>query len=268
MIGLFFGETIFPKLILKNLEKKGLEYLIIDLSKNNIFKKNPNSYRMSIGQFGKILKVLDQKKCKKVIFAGKIKKPKFSELKLDATGIYYIPRIIQAAKKGDAAILKQLIQILSLKKIKVISSVYFNPELSLKSGYYTKLRPSRQDFNNISKGIKILQKSNAYDHVQAIIIKNNFVFKETSEGTKKLLQSIKKNKNNSGVLIKFPKRKQDLRADLPTVGIDTFKDCKRAGLKGIVLKSKKNIFLEKEKCINFANKNKMFILVKWKKFLY
>ncbi len=44
--------------------------------------------------------------------------------------------------------------------------------------------------------------------------------------------------------------------------MDTFKDCKRAGLKGIVLKSKKNIFLEKEKCINFANKNKMFIFVK------
>ena len=44
--------------------------------------------------------------------------------------------------------------------------------------------------------------------------------------------------------------------------MDTFKDCKRAGLMGIVLKSKKNIFLEKEKCINFANKNKMFIFVK------
>ena len=120
MIGLFFGETIFPKLILKNLKKKKLKYLIIDLSKNNIFKKNANSYRISIGQFGKILKVLNQKKCRKVIFAGKIKKPKFSELKLDATGIYYIPRIIKAAKKGDAAILKELIQILSLKGYKCI----------------------------------------------------------------------------------------------------------------------------------------------------
>ena len=108
----------------------------------------------------------------------------------------------------------------------------------------------------------MLQRSNAYDHVQAVIIKDNLALKETSKGTKKLLHSIKKNINKSGVLIKFPKKKQDLRADLPTVGMNTFKDCKRAGLKGIVLKSKKNIFLEKEKCINFANKNKMFILVK------
>ncbi len=71
----------------------------------------------------------------------------------------------------------------------------------------------------------------------------------------------KKFKNN-GVLVKFPKKKQDLRVDLPTVGLKTLKQCKTAGLKGIVLKSKQNIFLDKSKCINFANKNKMFITVK------
>ena len=262
MIGLFFGETIFPKLILKNLKKKKLKYLIIDLSKKNIFKKNANSYRISIGQFGKILNVLNQKKCKKVIFAGKIKKPKFSELKLDATGIYYIPRIIKASKKGDAAILKELIKILSQKKINVISSVYFNPELSLKSGHYSKLKPNKQDLTDISKGIRALQKSNAYDHVQAVIIKNNITSRETIRGTKKLLQSIKKNKKNSGVLLKFPKKKQDLRADLPTVGLDTLRDCKKIGINGVVLKSRENIILDKNKCISFSNKNKMFIYVK------
>ena len=73
--------------------------------------------------------------------------------------------------------------------------------------------------------------------------------------------NLKKYKNN-GVLIKFPKKKQDLRIDLPTVGLNTFKQCKSAGLKGIVLKNKQNIFLEKKACISFANKNKIFILVK------
>ena len=65
-----------------------------------------------------------------------------------------------------------------------------------------------------------------------------------------------------GVLVKFPKKKQDLRIDLPTVGFKTLTQCKSAGIKGIVLKSNQNIFLEKRKCISFANKNKMFITVK------
>jgi hypothetical protein len=64
------------------------------------------------------------------------------------------------------------------------------------------------------------------------------------------------------MLIKFPKKKQDLRADLPTVGLETLRDCKKVGIKGIVLKSKENIILDKSKCISFANRNKMFIAVK------
>ena len=71
----------------------------------------------------------------------------------------------------------------------------------------------------------------------------------------------KKHKKAKTILIKFPKKKQDLRLDLPTIGLDTLKDCKKAGIKGIVLKSKKNIFMNKSKSISFANKNKIFIKV-------
>ena len=68
--------------------------------------------------------------------------------------------------------------------------------------------------------------------------------------------------NFGGILIKYPKKRQDLRIDLPTIGLQTLKDCKKNGLKGIVLKSKKNIFLDKIKSIKFANKNKIFISIK------
>ena len=49
--------------------------------------------------------------------------------------------------------------------------------------------------------------------------------------------------------------------DLPTIGLRTLKDCKRQGLKGIVLKAKKNIFLDRKRSISFANKNRIFIKV-------
>ena len=75
-----------------------------------------------------------------------------------------------------------------------------------------------------------------------------------------MLEQIK-NKGN-GVLVKFPKKKQDTRVDLPTIGLNTFRQCKKARIKGIVLKHKKNIFLDKKKSIAFANRNKIFILVK------
>ena len=260
MIGLFLGSTDFPKLVLNKVKKKKNKYFIIDLTKNNIFKKDQNSYFINIGKFGKILNLIKEKKCKKVLFAGKIDKPKISNLKFDIRGIYYLPRIVKASKLGDAAILKELIKILAENRIKVIKSNFFNPELTLSKGNFSKIKPNRSDLANIKKGIKTLNNLNAHNHVQGLVIKENVIIKkETSKGTKKMLQSINKTKDSGGILIKFPKRKQDLRADLPTIGLDTLKDCKRANLKGIILKSNQNIFMDKKKCITFANKNKIFI---------
>jgi DUF1009 family protein len=262
MIGLFLGSTDFPKKILDKIKKKQIKYFIIDLTRNNFFKKDKNSYFISIGKFGQILNLIKEKKCKNVLFAGKINKPKLSNLKLDIKGFYYLPRIIIASKLGDAAILKELINILKENKIKVIKSTFFNPELSLKKGNFSKIKPNNKDLINIRKGIKSLNNLNSHDHVQGLIVRNNKVIKkETLGGTKIMLQSISRTKKPEGILIKFPKRKQDLRADVPTIGLNTFIDCKKANLKGIVLKSNQNIFMDKNKCVSFANKNKMFIKV-------
>ena len=264
MIGLFFGDSDFPKIILKKIKKRKLKYLIIDLSKSKKFKKDKNSHNVSIGQFGKIISILKQNKCKKVLFAGKVAKPSFSKLKLDLKGIYYIPRIIKASKLGDAAILKEIVKILKIQRIKTISSLSFNPDLTLKKGNYSRIKPNREDKIDIQKAISTLNKLAKYNFSQGAVVRNKKVIAIEGEGgTEKMLRKCKSKKfRNKGVLVKFAKKKQDLRIDLPTVGLKTLKQCKSVGLKGIVVKNKQNVFLERNKCINFANKNKMFITVK------
>ena len=260
MIGLFLGDTDFSEIVLKKIKKLNKKYFIIDFSKNNKFKKDKNSHRISIGKFGEIIRLIKKKKSTKVLFAGKIAKPKFSSLRLDLKGIYYMPSVIRAAKIGDAAIIKAIIKILANERIKVISSIFFNPELSLKKGNFSKIKPNKQDIVSIKKSQIYFNKINNLDHTQALVVKDGkIITREGREGTKKMLSKLKINSN--GILVKLPKKKQDLRMDLPTIGLQTLKDIKKHGLKGVVLKSKKNIFLDKTKCINFANKNKIFIKV-------
>ena len=92
---------------------------------------------------------------------------------------------------------------------------------------------------------------------------NKILALEGSGGTKKMIQKVKKSINLLKGSYKISKKRQDTRVDLPTIGLETFKQCKIAGLKGrIVLKHKLNIFLDKRQCVKFADKNKMFILVK------
>ena len=205
MIGLFLGDTDFSEIVLNKVKQLKKKYFIIDFSKNNKFRKDKNCYRISIGKFGKIIDIIKEKKSKKVLFAGKIAKPKFTSLKLDLKGVYYMPRVIKAAKLGDAAIIKSIIQILASESIKVISSTSFNPELSLKKGNYSKSKPNKEDIISIKKAKVFFKKINSLDHVQALVVKDSKIIGiEGRDGTKKMLSKLK-NKSNS-ILIKLPKK--------------------------------------------------------------
>ena len=210
MIGLFLGDTDFSEIVLNKTKKLKKKYFIIDFSRNNKFKKEKNSYRISIGKFGEIIKLIKEKKSKKVLFAGKITKPNFSSLRLDFKGIYYMPSVIRAAKIGDAAIIKVIIKILANEGIKVVSSVFFNPELSLKKGNFSKIKPNKQDIISIKRGKSYFNKINNLNHIQALVVKDGkIVATEGREGTKKMLSKLKI--ISDGILIKLPKKKTRLK---------------------------------------------------------
>ena len=185
-------------------------------------------------------------------------------LKLDFKGIYHIPQIIKASKIGDAAILKEVINIFKKEKISTLSSLFFTPALTLKQGTHTKLKPNDNDRKDIRRAISFLSKLNSYSFSQGVVVRNNKVLiVEGIRGTQQMLNDIKKQQQfPSGVLVKLPKKKQDLRIDLPAIGLKTLYQCKKAGLKGIVLKNKQNVCLNKKLLIQSANKNRMFIVVK------
>ncbi len=84
-----------------------------------------------------------------------------------------MPSVIRAAKIGDAAIIKSIIKILNNEGIKVISSIFFNPELSLKKGCYTQLKPNKQDLISIKKGKLFFNRTKSLDHIQALVVKGD-----------------------------------------------------------------------------------------------
>ena len=267
MIGLVLGETQFGNLIIKKLKLLKKKFVIIDITKKKIFKKNKSFFPLSIGQLGKALAILKKHECKKIIFAGKVTTPNFTKTKFDFKALYYLPRIIKGAHNGDASIIKVIIDIFKKEGFKIISSTFFNPELLLKKGNYTKLKPNSLNKIDMLKGKNIITDLNQRGTGQGIVIISSHVIAiEGPDGTDAMLKRASilfkrfyyQNKRQ-GILLKFPKRNQDLRVDLPTVGIKTVKKCAKMGLKGIVVKANKNIFLDRSKCINLANKNKMFI---------
>jgi len=266
MLGLIVGESSLPNYVINKLLKKNIEFLILDLTKSNIYKRYKNSYSLKITELGKAISILKKNNCKNVIFIGKVERPDISLLKFDTKALFYLPRLFSAFKKGDGNILKEIIKIFKENKLNVVNSMKFTPELIFKDKSINKLKINNTDKSSISKGVKIIKSLSKFDIGQSVVINNGYVLAiEGPEGTdetiKRSLHLSKKYKlKNKSILIKFPKANQDLRIDLPTIGFDTIKNCIKANIKGIAVKLSQNIILDKDKIINLVKKNNFFII--------
>ena len=266
MLGLIVGESSLPNYVINKLLKKNIEFLILDLTKSNIYKRYKNSYSLKITELGKAISILKKNNCKNVIFIGKVERPDISLLKFDTKALFYLPRLFSAFKKGDGNILKEIIKIFKENKLNVVNSMKFTPELIFKDKSINKLKINNTDKSSISKGVRIIKSLSKFDIGQSVVINNGYVLAiEGPEGTdetiKRSLHLSKKYKlKNKSILIKFPKANQDLRIDLPTIGFDTIKNCIKANIKGIAVKRSQNIILDKDKIINLAKKNNFFII--------
>jgi DUF1009 family protein len=266
MLGIIAGENNLPKYLINKLIKNNSKFLIIDLTKSNNFKKYANSYSLNITQLGKAISILNKNNCKKIIFIGKVKRPEISLLKFDNKAFFYLPRLYSAFKKGDGSILKEIIKIFSENKIKILNSMKFTPELVFNKKNINNIKVSNLDRTSINKGIQIIKTLSKFDIGQSVVLNNGYVLAmEGPEGTDEMIKrsgflSKKLKLKNKSILIKFPKVNQDLRVDLPTLGLDTVKNSIKANIKGIVVKRSQNIILERDKILNLTKKNNFFII--------
>ena len=265
MIGIIAGDGSLPKLIVKKLKNIKINHIVINLSKKNLKKQK---YNLAITQISSIIQILKKNQCKEVILVGKVTRPNFTDIRFDKKIIKYLPKILDGLKKGDSYLLDLVINILKKEKMKVVSCTKYLPELFANNIKIKKLISS-QDLRDIKKGKNLLETLNQkFDVGQSAIINSGFVVAiEAAEGTdqmliksSKILKKLNKNKQ-SGILIKLPKKIQDLRIDLPTIGFKTINKCIDLRLNGIVLKKNAHIFLDQEKSIPLIKKNNFFIKV-------
>jgi len=267
MIAVIAGEGDLPKVIIKKLNKKKIKFCLINLKKNKIIN-NKNEYNLKITEISKLLDLLKQKKCKEVVLAGKVSRPNIKDFKFDYQTIKLLPRIIFNLKKGDSYLLDFVVNLFKKNKINVVSCLKYLPEITA-DRFISTAKISNKEESDIKKGIMLLNHINSkFDVGQSIVINNGFVVGiEAAEGTDLMLNKIipiqkKINKGPlSGVLIKMPKKIQDIRVDIPTIGFRTIKNCLKAGLRGIALKKNENIFLDQEKSLKLIKRNNFFIKI-------
>lgn len=256
--------TIFNKL--KNEKKTPLLILIQD-NAEKILEQFQNE-KIYITEFARLLKILKAYKIKKIILAGGIKsRPQLHALHFDLPTLFFLPRLLFALRKGDDALLKAFIKALESYGYQVVAGQEFAPEiLAPKQCLLTKHKPTKIDLEDIKLGFKAAKILGQFDIGQAVVsVGGRIIALEGAEGTDNMLNRIKTLREEKkiplkgGVLVKCSKPQQDLRADLPTIGLETLKKISEVRLSGVAVEADLSIILNQDEMIAYANKEKLFI---------
>tara|TARA_B100000989_G_C19510832_1_gene458946 strand:- start:384 stop:1208 length:825 start_codon:yes stop_codon:yes gene_type:complete len=258
------GSGDLPVNLIKTLKNKNCFTLIIS---NTNWSKKLEKGNYKIVSLGNILtELLKLKKMGyyNIIFAGGLERPSISEIKPDINTLKFISKFTKVLLKGgDNRLLTSVIFELERLKFKVLSIRDLLPELFLGNGVISKKKPCSISMKDLKRGEFILKTLSNLDIGQSLIIQQgNVLGIEAIEGTDALIMRVRKyiKEGVKPTLVKLLKDKQDLRADLPTIGLKTVNLCSKFGIAGIAFSSNKTIFLNNKKLITEINRKNLFLI--------
>lgn len=198
---------------------------------------------VGLAQFGGMLAALRKAGCESICFAGIVQRPDFSKLTPDLRALKSLPTVIAAAKQGDDALLRTLLGEFEKEGFRVEGAHEVSAGLTLGEGVLGSVQPSSAHRADIDKAAAVARHLGEMDIGQAAVVCDGLVLAvEAQEGTDAMLtrcaglaDDIRGSRTAPrGVLAKMPKPVQDLRVDLPTVGVRTIELAAEAGLAGVV----------------------------------
>jgi hypothetical protein len=265
-LAIIAGGGNIPLKLAYYLKIKEKDFLIIGIKEaeiNKHLKKFNNYFELSYLEIEKILKLLRKQNATGVVLIGHLKRPSKEKIKQSKFGKEIIKNLKNKDKKGDDQLLKEIITLLEKNKIKVIGIQTILKEMLAEKTNYSKIKPTKEELQEIKSGIQIAKNIGKEDIGQSIIIEDGYVIAvEAAEGTDCLIKrskNLKKVKGKSAILIKVKKPNQEMRIDLPTIGPNTIKNAAKAKLKGIAVEAENVLIVNKEKTKQLADKYKIFL---------
>jgi UDP-2,3-diacylglucosamine hydrolase len=256
-IAIISGSGKFPLFLAKAAKSSGIRVVTLAIASSaekeieNISDKN---YWVQLGQGKKILDILKQEKIEYAVMAGKVNKTTIikQSIRLDEEAKQILRRI---KDKKDDTILSAIAGRLGDFGIKLIDSTLFLKNFMSGKGTLTRKRPDKKQQQDISFGLSIAKKMGSLDIGQSVIVKDKAVIAvEAIEGTDEAIARSGKLAGTGIVVVKVSKPLQDMRFDVPTVGLETLRTMKLSGASVLALEAGKVLMLEKTDMINEADK--------------
>lgn len=263
-VGLIAGSGMMPVQIIKSCKERGLDIAVaglIPFADEAAFASVP--YVMAkMGEAGKILKFFKEQGVVDIVMAGGIKRPSFKELIPDWEGAKIVAKLAMK-KLGDDGLFRAVIAEIESRGMKVRGIEEVVPEMMFHEGVYGKVKPSKDDMDDIERGILVAKALGGVDVGQAVVVQEGMVLAvEAAEGTDMMLARAEmvKKQGKAPVMVKIKKPGQDTRTDMPAMGLQTIEQLKKYGMGGIAVEAGGILVIEREEVIKMADAAGIFII--------
>src|SRR5438067_10072148 len=260
-LGLVAGNGSFRVLALAGARKAGVPVAVAAIREETdpqIEKLAENVTWVGVGQLGKMLRFFKSEGVEKAIMAGQVKHVQiFSNSIPD---LRMVKMLLKLPRKNTDALIGAVANELASEGIELIDSTHFLKDHLPEAGALTKRAPDAREQGDIEYGLEVAHEIARLDLGQTIVVRDRAcVAIEAMEGTDAVIRRAGELAGGRLKVVKIAKPNQDMRFDVPVVGLSTIQTMINAGATCLCLTHATTLMFEREEMIQLANKNKIAI---------
>lgn len=264
ILGIIAGNGVYPRLLTDAARKAGVKKVIAAAftgETGSVLAQHVDVIEwMRVGQLNRLLKFFSQNKVHHAIMAGQIAPKNLFDLRPDWKALLLLGKLKQRnAESIFASIAEELARI----DVDLLPATTFLEDCLASAGSIAGAKLSRREEEDVDLGWKIAREIARLDIGQTVIVKNGTVVAvEAFEGTNDAIRRGGALAREGSVMIKVAKPNQDMRFDVPVIGVETVRIAKEAKLRVIAVEAGKTLLLERDAIVHLADRSKISIVAR------
>jgi DUF1009 family protein len=263
-LGIIAGNGVYPRLLAHAARKAGVKKIIAATftgETDPALEQHVDVIEwMRVGQLNRLLKFFRGQKIHHAIMAGQIAPKNLFDLRPDWKALMLLGKLKQRnAESIFAAIADELAKV----NVDLLPATTFLEDSLAAPGVIAGMKLSRNEEDDVDLGWKIAKEISRLDIGQTVLVRNGTVVAvEALEGTNDAIKRGGELARSGGVMVKVAKPRQDMRFDVPVIGVETIRIAAEARLRVIAVEAEKTLLLERDAIVDLANRSKISIVAR------
>jgi UDP-2,3-diacylglucosamine hydrolase len=253
--GLIAGNGRFPFLVLEGARSQGIEMAVIALKEEaspeleRIAKK---LHWVGLGELGRTIELLHQEGVTRAVMAGQVKHNKIFSIRPDWQ---FAKLMMSLPRKNTDSLIGAVAKVLEKEGIELVDSTAFLKPLLPSVGVLTKRKPDTREAEDIEYGLGVARHIAAMDLGQTVVVRDRAcVAIEAMEGTDETIERAARITGGAELtVVKVSKPKQDMRFDVPVVGLPTVEVMKRCKATALAIDAHRTLLFDRVELIAAAD---------------